>query len=138
MFISESNKKQRLTKLFVYIGITAFIALFGAVYEQYSHNVHTFYMWFAWIWVLGFGVIPYALMYFLPVKWVPGTLTESIYNLGVAILTVRSIYKGVIIIYNTTGDNMILGYTIISISCLLTSATLYTIALLLKKKAETD
>ena len=138
MFISESNKKQRLTKLLVYIGITAFIALFGAVYEQYSHNVHTFYMWFAWIWVLGFGVVPYALLYFLPIKWVPGTLTESIYNLGVAILTVRSIYKGVIIIYNTTGDNMILGYTIISISCLLTGVMLYTIALLLKKKAETD
>lgn len=138
MFISESNKKQRLTKLLVYIGITAFIALFGAVYEQYSHNVHTFYMWFAWIWVLGFGVVPYALLYFLPIKWVPGTLTESIYNLGVAILTVRSIYKGVIIIYNTTGDNMILGYTIISISCLLTGVVLYTIALLLKKKAETD
>ena len=138
MFISESNKKQRLTKLLVYIGITAFIALFGAVYEQYSHNVHTFYMWFAWIWVLGFGIVPYALLYFLPIKWVPGTLTESIYNLGVAMLTVRSIYKGVIIIYNTTGDNMVLAYTIVAIVCLVGGLLLYTIGLLLNRKAKSE
>ena len=138
MFISESNKKQRLTKLFVYIGITAFIALFGAVYEQYSHNVHTFYMWFAWIWVLGFGVIPYALMYFLPVKWVPGTLSESLYNLGVAMLTVRSIYMGVIIIYNTTGDNMALLYLVLAISSLFIGALLYTVGLLLNRKTKAE
>ena len=138
MFILESNKKQLLIRLFVYIGITAFIALFGAVYEQYSHNVHTFYMWFAWIWVLIFGVIPYALLYFLPIKWMPGTLAESIYNLGVAMLTVRSIYMGVIIIYNTTGDNMVLVYTVISIVCLSVGALLYIIGLLLNRKTKTE
>ena len=95
-------------------------------------------MWFAWIWVLGFGVVPYALLYFLPVKGVPGTLTESIYNLGVAMLTVRSIYKGVIIIYNTTGDNMVLVYTVISVVCLSVGALLYIIGLLLNRKTKTE
>lgn len=68
----------------------------------------------------------------------PGTLTESIYNLGVAMLTVRSIYMGVIIIYNTTGDNMVLVYTVISIVCLSVGALLYIIGLLLNRKTKTE
>lgn len=122
--------------MLVYLGITAFIALFGFVYEQFSHNVHTFYMWFAWIWVLGFGFVPYLLFYLLPIKRVPGLVSESIYNFGVAMITFRSIYKGVIIIYNTTGDDMIMAYTIISIVSLVGGALLYAIGLLLNKKEE--
>lgn len=122
--------------MLVYLGITAFIALFGFVYEQFSHNVHTFYMWFAWIWVLGFGFIPYLLFYLLPIKRVPGLVSESVYNFGVAMITFRSIYKGVIIIYNTTGDDMIMAYTIISIVSLVGGALLYAIGLLLNKKEE--
>ena len=122
--------------MLVYLGITAFIALFGFVYEQCSHNVHTFYMWFAWIWVLGFGFVPYLLFYLLPIKRVPGLVSESVYNFGVAMITFRSIYKGVIIIYNTTGDDMIMAYTIISIVSLVGGALLYAIGLLLNKKEE--
>ncbi len=122
--------------MLIYLGITAFIALFGFVYEQFSHNVHTFYMWFAWIWVLGFGFIPYLLFYLLPIKRVPGLVSESVYNFGVAMITFRSIYKGVIIIYNTTGDDMIIAYTIISIVSLVGGALLYAIGLLLNKKEE--
>ena len=122
--------------MLIYLGITAFIALFGFVYEQFSHNVHTFYMWFAWIWVLGFGFVPYLLFYLLPIKRVPGLISESIYNFGVAMITFRSIYKGVIIIYNTTGDDMIMAYTIISIVSLVGGALLYAIGLLLNKKEE--
>ena len=122
--------------MLVYLGITAFIALFGFVYEQFSHNVHTFYMWFAWIWVLGFGFVPYLLFYLLPIKRVPGLVSESIYNFGVAMITFRSIYKGVIIIYNTTVDDMIMAYTIISIVSLVGGALLYAIGLLLNKKEE--
>ena len=120
----------------LYLGITAFIALFGCVYEQFSHNVHTFYMWFAWIWVFGFGFIPYLLLYVLPIKRVPGFLTECFYNFGVAMLTMRSIYKGVIIIYNTTGDAMILAYTIIAVVALSIGAIFYIIGLLINKRAE--
>lgn len=122
--------------MLIYLGITAFIALFGFVYEQFSHNVHTFYMWFAWIWVLGFGFIPYVLFYLLPIKRVPGLVSESVYNFGVAMITFRSIYKGVIIIYNTTGDDMIMAYTIISIVSLVGGALLYAIGLLVNKKEE--
>ena len=93
-------------------------------------------MWFAWIWVLGFGFIPYLLFYLLPIKRVPGLVSESVYNFGVAMITFRSIYKGVIIIYNTTGDDMVMAYTIISIVSLVGGALLYAIGLLLNKKEE--
>ena len=136
LFTSESNKKTLFKKLIAYIGITAFIALFGFVYEQFSHNVHTFYMWFAWIWPLGFGVIPYLLLYLLPIKKVPGLISESIYNLGVALLTARSIYIGVIVIYNTTGETMILIYTILSIVCLTLGVLLYFVGLFLNKEEQ--
>lgn len=120
----------------LYLGIIAFIALFGIVYEQFSHNVHTFYMWFAWIWPLIFGFIPYLLLYVLKAKRVPGLLTESVYNFGVAMLTVRSVFKGVIIIYNTTNDAMVLFYTILAVVALLLGAALYVIGLLINKGVE--
>ena len=138
MFTLASNKRDLFKKMMVYLGITAFIALFGCIYEQFSHNVHTFYMWFAWIWVLGFGFVPYLLLYLLPIQKVPGLIPECIYNFGVAMLTFRSIYKGVIIIYNTTGDTMILVYTILSICSLFLGITLYIIGLLLNRKTDTD
>ena len=122
--------------MMLYLGITAFIALFGFVYEQFSHNVHTFYMWFAWIWPLIFGFIPYLLLYVLKAKRVPGLLTESVYNFGVAMLTVRSVFKGVIIIYNTTNDAIVLVYTILAVVSLALGAALYIIGLLLSKKTE--
>ena len=55
MFTSEKNPKTVLKELILYIGITAFIALFGFIYEQFSHGVNSLYMWLAWLWVLGFG-----------------------------------------------------------------------------------
>ena len=122
--------------MLMYLGITAFIALFGFVYEQFSHNVHTFYMWFAWLWVFVFGFIPYLLLYLLPIKRVPGFLSECVYNFGVAMITFRSIYMGVIIIYNTTGEAMIMTYTIISIISLVVGTVLYITGLLLNKKEE--
>ena len=66
LFISENNKSVVLKKLILYIGITAFIALFGIIYEQFSHGVNSNYMWFAWIRPLIAGVGVYLLLYLLP------------------------------------------------------------------------
>ena len=134
MFTSEKNRKTVLKELILYIGITAFIALFGFVYEQFSHGVNSNYMWFAWVWVLGFGVIPYLALYFLPIKRVPGMLTECIYNLGVAVLTTRSIFLGVLQIYGKTNSKMVVVYTILAIVLLVTGVALYIYGLFTKKE----
>ena len=134
MFTLEKNPKTVLKELILYIGITAFIALFGFVYEQFSHGVNSNYMWFAWVWVLGFGVIPYLALYFLPIKKVPGTMTECVYNLGVAILTTRSIFLGVLQIYGKTNSKMVVVYTILAIVLLVAGAALYIYGLFTKKE----
>ena len=89
--------------MYIYIGITVLTALFGIIYEVYSHNVFSAHMAFAWPWLLGFGVGVYALLAFLPIDIVPGTLPSSIYNFGVGMITARSIFLGVIEIYGNPG-----------------------------------
>ena len=133
MFISEKNKKKLLIIVLAYVGITAFIALFGAVYEQYSHNVHTPYMWFAWVWVLGFGLIPHLLLYFLPINKIPGLISGCVYNFGVALITTRSLYIGVVTIANTPDDRWVLAYTIMSIIFLVLGVMLYATGLAMDK-----
>ena len=134
MFISEKNPKTVLKELILYIFLTAFIALFGFVYEQFSNGVNSNYMWFAWAWVLGFGVLPCLALYFLPIKKVPGTISECAYNLGVAILTTRSIFLGVLQIYGKTNSKMVIVYTILVIVCFAASVALYLYGLFSKKE----
>ena len=93
-------------------------------------------MWFAWIWAFGFGLIPYLLLYLLPIKRMPGLISENIYNLGVALITVRSVFKGVIIIYNTTNKPMVTIYTILSIVALSLGAALYIVGLYINEKTK--
>lgn len=114
MFISEKNNKQTLRTLFIYIGVTLFVALFGIVYELNSNNVYAFEMAFAWRYPLVLGVGMYAALRFLPIRRVPGILTASVYNFGVGIITMRSIFIGVIKIYGTTNALMTNMYTVLS------------------------
>ncbi len=114
MFISEKNNKQTLRTLFIYIGVTLFVVLFGIVYELNSNNVFAFEMAFAWRYPLVLGVGMYAALRFLPIKMVPGILTASAYNFGVGIITMRSIFIGVIKIYGTTNALMTNMYTVFS------------------------
>lgn len=134
LFTSEKNKKKLLIIVFSYVGITAFIALFGAVYENFSHHAYTPYMLFAWAWVLGFGLIPHLLLYLLPIKRIPGILSGSIYNFGVAMITSRSIFIGVVTIANTPNPTWGIAYLVVSIIALKSAVLLYVIGLFLDKK----
>lgn len=137
LFTLVKTPKVLIIRLLIFIGITAFIALFGYVYEQLSHGVDSNYMWFAWIWVLGFGVIPYFLILVLPIKRMPGVITESIYNLGVAMITTRSIFIGVMEIYGKTNEKMVTTYTILSILLLISGLFMFIVGSLIPIKEET-
>lgn len=138
LFISEKNKNTVLKKLILYIGITAFIALFGFVYEQFSHGVNSNHMWFAWVRPLLAGVAVYILLYFLPLKKVPDMLTECIYNFGVAMFTTHSIMLGVLEIYGKTNSKMVLAYIILFHIFMLGGIALYVVGLILDKKKVTN
>ena len=90
-------------------------------------------MWFAWVWVLGFGLIPHLLLYLLPLKKIPGLLSGSIYNFGVAMITSRSIFIGVVTIANTPNPKWEVAYLIVSIIALVSGVLLYIIGLLMDR-----
>lgn len=137
MFISEKNKKGYLYRFIAYSGITAFIALFGFVYEQFSHGVNSYYMWFAWLLPLFFGAGVYAILCFAPIRIVPGVLAECCYNLGVALLTTRCILKGVLEIYGKTNDRMVLIYLILLIIFISLGVIFYCYGLIFLRKKDT-
>lgn len=112
MFISEKMTKKVMRTLFIYVGVTLFIALFSTIYEMNSHNVYSAAMVFAFRYPLILGVGMYLVIRFMPTDIVPGILPASVYAFGVGISTMRSIFIGVLEIYGTTNKNMVMTYTI--------------------------
>ena len=125
MFTSEKISKNVMRTLFIYIGITLFVVLFSTIYEINSHKVYSADMVFAFIYPLIFGVGMYTLLRFIPIARVPGTIPATIYNFGVAMLTVRSIFIGVLKIYGTTNRAMVVIYTVLALTFIIIGFGLY-------------
>ena len=125
MFTSEKISKNVMRTLFIYIGITLFVVLFSTIYEINSHKVYSADMVFAFIYPLIFGVGMYTLLRFIPIARVPGIIPATIYNFGVAMLTVRSIFIGVLKIYGTTNRAMVAIYTVLALTFIIIGFGLY-------------
>ena len=125
MFTSEKISKNVMRTLFIYIGITLFVILFSTIYEINSHKVYSADMVFAFIYPLIFGVGMYTLLRFIPIARVPGIIPATIYNFGVAMLTVRSIFIGVLKIYGTTNRAMVVIYTVLALTFIIIGFGLY-------------
>lgn len=101
MFTSDTDALRKGAKTaFVYLLIAAFCALFGGVYERFSHGVYSYDMLYAFAYPLAGGAIPFLLLGLLG-KW-PNALVRTIWHCGIATLTVGSIIRGVLEIYGTT------------------------------------
>lgn len=134
---NESNEYPYRPKrvLTAYLIISAFLLVFGLIYEYFSHGVYTAYMIFAFAIPLVMGV-PFALLFMLNKKaFRPGEYSRSIYRWACALLTGGSIIKGVLIIYGT--DSILTRiYFILGALALAVSAGVYIReAVLFKKKA---
>ena len=81
---------------------TVFLALFGAVYELFSHEVYSYFMIYAFAVPLIFGVLPYTLL--LISRKVPGRAALNLWNSGIAALSVGCVFHGVLEIYGTTNS----------------------------------
>lgn len=110
MYISDIdlNSKHASKTAFVYLLISLFCVLFGAVYELYSHEVYSFYMIYAFAFPLVGGTLPFYILNLVRAKKYPRAIARNLYHSGIATLTVGSIMKGVLDIYGTT--NMLTGY----------------------------
>ena len=125
LYISDIdvNKRKASKAAFVYLLLSIFCGLFGAVYELYSHEVYSFYMIYAFAFPLIGGVLPFSILNLASAKKYPNALCRNLYHSGIATLTVGSIVQGVLDIYGTTnalseyywpaGSVLIVGGTVV-------------------------
>lgn len=113
----DDKTKSVIKTAFVYLIITLFCAVIGAVYEKFSHEVYSYYMIYAFVIPLTLGAIPlFALGLFG--KKTPCRFSLNAWNSGVAALTVGSIFKGALDIYGTT-NRLLIVYPIVAGALLL-------------------
>ncbi|MCR5449134.1 MAG: hypothetical protein K6F23_07015 [Solobacterium sp.] len=105
MFTSDKEKALRSGLLYGYAAL--FFAAFGAVYELFSHEVYSYYMIYAFMIPAVLGVVPYFGVYHLGLHLPSGIVTQ-LYASGVMTLTMGSIMRGVLDIYGTTSDKLVL------------------------------
>ena len=81
---------------------TAFLALFGAIYEKFSHEVYSYHMIYAFAVPLLLGVLPDAAL-LLGNRRI-SRVTLRLWNYGIATLSVGSVFQGALEIYGTTNS----------------------------------
>ena len=104
LYTSENKKLEKhLTGLII---ATVFFAVFGGIYEYFSHEVYSFYMLYAFMIPLIMGVLPYSVML---LKGRPGFIDELLWHWDavIATFTLGSVFKGVLDIYGTTNKLLI-------------------------------
>ena len=100
---SDTNNAKRATgTAFRYLVISILCAIFGAVYEVFSHEVYSFYMIYAFLFPLIGGTLPFLAINLFCVERYPGFTARHLYHSGIATLTIGSFVKGILDIYGTT------------------------------------
>ena len=75
---------------------------FAAVYECFSHQVYSWAMMLAFLYPLLGGLIPTTLLMLAKDHPLPGDWPRSLWAVGIASLTLGSLFRGVLEIYGTT------------------------------------
>ncbi|MBE6616444.1 MAG: hypothetical protein E7627_00660 [Ruminococcaceae bacterium] len=102
LFTSDIDTRNKSAKTaLVYLLVSIFAALFGAVYEKFSHGVYSYSMLYAFAYPLILGVLPYLCIAIGKDPKLPPTSPRLLCHFGVATLTVGSIIQGVLDIYGT-------------------------------------
>lgn len=135
MYISDidTNTKRAAKTALVYLLVSLFCALFGAVYELYSHEVYSFYMIYAFAFPLAGGTMPFLVISLTRVRRYPNSLSRNLYHSGIAALTVGCIICGVLDIYGTT-NMIVIWYWIIGIALFFAGVIVYFLSLVLGNK----
>lgn len=104
LFTSDTDHKLRRSAktCLVYLLTACFCALFGGIYESFSHGVYSYPMLYAFAYPLIGGGLPFLILGLSRCKVYPGAMEAAIYHCGIATLTLGSIIRGVLEIYGTT------------------------------------
>ncbi len=114
---SAHDARERIA--FRYLLVTIFTALFGAVYELFSHGVYAYGMLYAFAFPLLGGVLP-SLMFLKRGKRLPSDTVLQMWHFGISALTVGSLFSGALEIYGTT-SRLTAVYWLAGGACLLLS-----------------
>lgn len=101
---------------------TVFLALFGAVYEMFSHGVYSYFMIYAFAFPLVMGVVPYTIMLLKNVR--PERLPLLLWNSAIATFATGSLFYGVLQIYGTT-NSLIVVYPIAGLALAIPALILF-------------
>ena len=113
-------KKQTI----VYSVISILLMIFGLVYEQFSHEVYSNYMIYAFAIPQVIGMLPSMLYSLSIIKKLPNRISVNLHNAAIATITVYSIIRGILEIYGTTNSLINLYiyiyiiFEIVAIACL--------------------
>lgn len=99
-------------------------ALFAAVYEFFSHRVYSGFMIYAFLIPLLGGVLPCSLIIRARKERRTGVLSRCLYASSIAVLTVGSLFQGILEIYGTT-SHLSKIYWIAGIGLLLSAIVLH-------------
>ena len=138
--IKSCGHRFPLTAL-VYLLAAIFCAVFGAVYELFSHGVYSGFMVYAFAFPLALGTLPFLLLnlalkgknsrFLLSLySW---RLPENLYHCGILTCTVGSLMTGVLDIYGTT-NRLTVFYWFAGAVLILAALLICTIGLLIKKR----
>lgn len=108
---------------FAYLLVSLFCALFGAVYERFSHEVYSYYMIYAFAFPLLGGAVP-CLGLGLYRRALPGRAARGLHHAGIAPLTVGSLLQGALEIYGTS-NRLVAVYWWLGAALLLAGGALY-------------
>jgi hypothetical protein len=87
-------------RILTHVIITVFFALFGGIYEIFSHGVYSFFMIYAFAAPLCLCVLPYAVL--LLKGKTPAKMAAELWDAAVLTLTAGLVFCGVLEIYGTT------------------------------------
>ena len=104
MFILDDERKRTYMakQCLYYLAASLFLAVFGRIYEHFSHEVYSWYMMYAFLLPLAGGALPALILSLYGRGPFPGWLPQQLWASGVAALAIGSIFAGVLEIYGTT------------------------------------
>ena len=89
----DFTQDARLCLAFRYLLVTVLCAVFGAVYEAFSHGVYAFGMLYAFAIPLLGGVLP-ALLLARYGRALPSDTAVQLWHFGISALTVGTLFSG--------------------------------------------
>jgi hypothetical protein len=103
LFISVSNERRKevMKKALTYSFASALTAVFGLIYELFSHGVYSYYMIYAFLFLLVGGTCVQLHLAFNS-RRLPCRLASDLFESGIITLTVGSLFSSVLEIYGTT------------------------------------